>query len=344
MTSLERMLTTLQHKEPDRVPLFLTLTLQGAKTLGMGIREYFSRPENVVEGQLRKRAKYRDDIVTNFFYGAIDAEPFGSRTRWFEDGPPNAGEPCIRRPEDILRLEPPKVAESASLQRVLRATELLKERIGDDALILGIVISPFGLPVMQMGFGPYIELIYERPELFERLMQVNEAFCVEYANAQLAAGCHAIGYFDPVSTATIIPPELYRTTGLRVANRVLSQLNGPTVTLLASGDTLPMVDDVASTGTLAFTPSPTEDLAEVKRRTAGKIAIIGNLNGVEMRTWSPQQAAAKTEAVIRTAGPGGGLIVCDAHGEIPWQVPEDVLEAIAETVHEKGRYPLGYES
>ncbi|PKN46833.1 MAG: methylcobamide--CoM methyltransferase MtbA, partial [Deltaproteobacteria bacterium HGW-Deltaproteobacteria-20] len=34
-TSLTRVLTTLGHKEPDRVPLFLLVTLHGATSLGL---------------------------------------------------------------------------------------------------------------------------------------------------------------------------------------------------------------------------------------------------------------------------------------------------------------------
>ena len=37
-SSLQRVLTTLSHREPDRVPLFLLLTTHGAKELGLGIR------------------------------------------------------------------------------------------------------------------------------------------------------------------------------------------------------------------------------------------------------------------------------------------------------------------
>ena len=47
MTSLQRVLTTLGHKEPDRVPFFLLATMHGAKELGLSIKEYFSKPENV---------------------------------------------------------------------------------------------------------------------------------------------------------------------------------------------------------------------------------------------------------------------------------------------------------
>ena len=57
-SSLQRVLTTLSHREPDRVPLFLLLTTHGAKELGLGIREYFSRPEYVAEGQLRLQRKF----------------------------------------------------------------------------------------------------------------------------------------------------------------------------------------------------------------------------------------------------------------------------------------------
>ena len=43
---------------------------------------------------------------------------------------------------------------------------------------------------------------------------------------------------------------------------------------------------------------------------------------------------------IAKAGRGGGFILSDNHGEIPWQVPEEVLSTISETVHRDGRYPL----
>ena len=43
ITSLQRVLTTLGHQEPDRVPLFLLPTMHGARELGLSIKEYFSR-------------------------------------------------------------------------------------------------------------------------------------------------------------------------------------------------------------------------------------------------------------------------------------------------------------
>ena len=71
MTSLERVMKTLGHQEPDRVPLFLMLSLHGAKELGLSIQEYFSRPEHVIEGQLRLGQKFQNDCLFPFFYSAL---------------------------------------------------------------------------------------------------------------------------------------------------------------------------------------------------------------------------------------------------------------------------------
>ncbi len=38
MTSLERVVCTLGHQQPDRVPFFLLLTMHGAKELGLSIK------------------------------------------------------------------------------------------------------------------------------------------------------------------------------------------------------------------------------------------------------------------------------------------------------------------
>lgn len=342
MTSLQRVLTTLGHQEPDRVPFFLLITLHGAKELGLSIKDYFSKAEQVVEGQLRLRAKYRHDCIYNFYYAPLEVEAWGGEVIYREDGPPNSGQPFIQKPEDILNLSPPRIEDSPCLQKVLQSSQKLKEKIGDDAPIIGVVMSPFSLPVMQMGFDKYIELMFEQPGLFGHLMQINEEFCVDWANAQLKAGSTAICYFDPISSTTIIPQAMYRKTGREIAKRTLARINGPTATHLASGRCLPIIDDIAETGTAIVGVSAEENLSSIKSACRNRLSILGNLNGIEMRRWRPDEARANVKEAIFQAGSGGGFILSDNHGEIPWQVPDDVLAAISDTVHQWGRYPLDW--
>ncbi|ATX82118.1 uroporphyrinogen decarboxylase [Mariprofundus ferrinatatus] len=340
MTSLQRVLTTLGHQEADRVPFFLLLTMHGAREMGLSIEQYFSRAEHVVEGQLKLRAKYRDDCIYSFFYAPIEVEAWGGEVIYFEDGPPNSGRPFIHDPKQISDLWVPDIHDTACLAKVLRATEMLKAEIRDEAPIIGVVMSPFSLPVMQMGFPAYIRLMYENRPLFEKLMQVNEAFCVAWANAQLEAGATAICYFDPVASTTVTSRDMYLKTGYKVAQSTISRINGPTATHMASGCCLPIVDDIAQTGTAVVGTSVMEDLATMKSACRGKLTILGNMNAIEMRNWTPEQAESAVKDAISKAGPGGGFILSDNHGEIPWQVPDEVLLNISQAVHEWGRYPL----
>jgi len=259
---------------------------------------------------------------------------------YFDDGPPNSGEPCIKKPDVINHLEPPQLQDSEGMKMVLSTIEMLKNKAAEDAPIIGVVMSPFSLPVMQMGFDKYIELIYRSPELFERLMRINEVFCVRWANAQLKAGATAICYFDPIASSSIIPREIYRRTGFRVAQRTLAKIKGPTATHLASAPCWPILEDLAQTGTAVVGVSALEDLAELKKRVNGRFGILGNLNGIAMTHWTDLETQAHVKEAIDKAASGGGFILADNHGEIPWQVPDSVLATISETVQDWGRYPI----
>jgi uroporphyrinogen decarboxylase len=342
MTSMQRVLTAMSHQEPDRVPMFLLTTMHGAKELGLSIREYFSRAEHVAEGQMRLLEKYRSDCVTAFNYASLEVEAFGGETIFIDNGPPNAGEPVIRRSLYIDDLQPPRVAEAAGLMRGLETIRLLKERVGDSVPIIGVAISPFSLPVMQLGFDRYIELIYEEPERFMRLMAINQSFCVEWANAQLAAGATALTYFDPISSTTNIPRELFLKTGHRIATETLSRIKGPVAFHLASGRGLRISRDIVSTGAAAVAVSKLEDMAEWKAAVGDELTLFGNLNGIEMRRWTAAQAEQEVKQAIAKAGRGGGFVLADNHGEIPWQVPDEVLLAIRDAVDRWGRYPLDW--
>jgi len=339
MTSFERVITTLGHQEPDRVPLFLLVTMHGAKELGLTIPEYFSKGENVAEGQMRMSKKYGHDCHYSLFYAPLEIEAWGGEVIFREDGPANSGEPMIKKPDDILKLKVPDVKGNAHIGKVLKCIEILKEK-GGAVPIVGVIMSPFSLPVMQMGFEAYLKIMYERPDLFEHLMKINEEFEVAFANAQLEAGATAIGYFDPVSSSTIIPREKFLQTGFQVAKRTISRIKGPTAYHLASGRSLPIIDDIAKVGSPIVGTSVIEDLADMKAACRNKLTILGNLNGIEMCRWTQKEAEAAVKDAIAKAGPGGGFILSDNHGEIPFQVEDDILMTIAETVRSYGTYPI----
>jgi len=344
MTSMQRVLTTLSHQEPDRVPLFLLPTLHGARELGLSIKDYFASAENVVRGQLLLRKKYQNDCLDAFFYAPIEVEAWGGEVIYREDGPPNSGEPFIRSLDQIKALEPPRPAETPCLRKVLDAIDLMKKAVQDEVPIIAVVISPFSLPVMQLGFDRYLDLLYEQPAIFWNLMQINIEFCVAWANAQVQAGATAICYFDPLSSPTNIPRDLFIKTGFPIARQVFSRIKSPIVMHLASGSTIGILDDIISLGAAVVGVSAAENLTEIKQLCRNKLTILGNMNGITMRHWTLSEAEDIIKNILRQAGSGGGFILSDNHGEIPYQVADEILLNIAALVRKWGIYPLDWTS
>lgn len=337
---MQRVMKAIGHQEPDRVPLFLLFGAYGARELGMPVEEYFSSASNVIKAQLQLKEKYNNDCVNSFFYAALETEAWGGKSIFKPDGAPIAGAPVIQSARQIPEMRVPEIEASPGLARVLETIRGLKEAVADQVPIIGVVMSPFSLPVMQMRFEPYLRLLYSEPGLFWKLMRLNTEFCVAWANAQLEAGATAICYFDPLASPTIIERSTYLKTGFTVARELIGRIRGPVATHLASGRSLEVLEDVADTGSLVLGFSSQDPLPEIKAASRGKICLLGNLNAVDMINWSPEQAEERVKAVIAAAGPGGGLILSDNHGEIPWLMPERVLLAISGAVQRWGQYPL----
>ncbi len=341
MSPMERVLTTLRCTEPDRVPFFLLLTMHGAKELQVPLPDYLRNPELVAEGQLRLREKFGHDCLVGAPYAAADVAAWGGEVVFRDDGPPNAGEPFIKDVEAIRTLEPPPIEGNPAVAATLRVIELLAQR-SRDVPIVGGLVAPFSLPVMQLGFEQYLLLMTGRPDLFERLMAVNEDYCVAVANAQLKAGATAVAFADPVASTTIVAPQVYRDVAGRIAARTVARVRGGVALNVAAGRCLEIIPDMVRTGAVAIHVGPDEDLADLKRAAGGDVALLGNLNGVTMRHWTQTEAEAEVKKALAAGGPGGGFVLADGHGEIPFQVPDEVLFAIAEAARTWGTYPLDW--
>lgn len=340
MTSLQRVLTALSFREADRVPFLFLLTTHGARALGMSIRDYFADAEAIAEAQHLMRQRYRHDCLYAFTYAALETEAWGAEVEYCDDGPPTAGSLVINRPHDIDRLSVPDILTTPCLARSVRAISLMKDRVKDDAPIIGVVMSPFSLPVMQMGFAGYLDLIHEDRTRFEQLMAVNQEFCVRWANAQLEAGATAICYFDPLGSTDMIPKALYQELAFPIACRVIGKIGGPVATHFASGRSLDLSDLVVRTQTVMVGISVADDLVEAKRLYRNKVTIFGNLDGISMRRWSEDDVAREVRNAIGAAAGGGGFVLSDNHGELHHSVDEVILDRIADAVHRWGHYPI----
>ena len=336
MTSMERVLNTLSGKDVDQTPLFFFFSIYGAKEAGCEIQAYFKDVDLVVETQLAMQKKYASDCFYTFQYASLEYEAFGGTTIFYPEAPPNAGEPLFLKPEMIDEMAIPVIESCEGLQRVLKVTEELKSSVGDKVPIIGVVMAPFSLPVMQMGFESYLKLLIEGGEQFDRLMKINQAFCIEWANLQLQAGATAICYFNPLASNEMVNRQLYVERAFELDCETIARINGPIAMHFASARTIPTLDLVQRSGAQLIGISSREKISEVKMKC--KMTVFGNLDGILMRKWTQEEIQMHVLEALDEAGQSGRLILADNHGEIPWQIPSETLLTIAETVKSRGNW------
>jgi len=326
---------------PERVPIVCNLVDQGARELGVSLRDYYASGERVAEGQLRLREKYGYDSLLGMFYSALDAELLGcSRIVYATDGPPNVGQLVIREPGDIERLQvPADPREHPRFQELARCIGILKREAGGRFPILAPVTASFSLPAMLMGIDAWMQLFLLGDQQQRDLLL---AKCSQSVSLQIAAlreaGADLIVYVNPVASATFITLAQFRQLALPWVARDLGP-TGPTgvVYFNGGGRINPMLADLqATTGIGAYYLNPFDDIVEAKEILAGRALVAGAINDVRLIDWTPAEIDRQVARIMEDGKPGGGFIFGTLL--MPYAIPEDNIRAMMTAARQHGRY------
>jgi len=180
-------------------------------------------------------------------------------------------------------------------------------------------------------------MAYGRPDLLERLIEVNTRAVSAYLDEQIAAGADAVMIFD--TWGGLLSAAAYRRFSLQPMARILSRLRAG-----ADGQPVPSIISRRA-GRHGSTMLPragvrsrldwTVDIGHARRAVGDRVALQGNLDPLVLLTdvATVQREAA---AIVRAAGPAPGHVFNLGHGIVPATPPEHVA-ALVETVHRESR-------
>jgi uroporphyrinogen decarboxylase len=337
MNSIDRILTTLKYREPDRIPVLPVLLLQGAKVLHLKLSEYLQNHEHMVNGQAALVDKYGHDGVFGIPHVVEDIEPFGGQISYCEYGPPTVSKMAWRQWADVETVQVPDPTRHPALVRTLKTIEGLAQKFKGQKLIVGGAIAPFSLPSMLIGSEKWLELLWEdeliRAPIFKRVMQICQGFCVAWCNAQLQAGADIVVLADGMASATCIMREQFEKYALPVVKQTINAIQG-TVAYEPVGRIQPFIDLLPDIGASVMLLECDDDIKQCKACLHGKIAVMGNLNNIEMIQWSREKTLQECRKTIAQAAAGGGFILSAQGPDVPWDTPEEVIQAIVESVNQ----------
>jgi uroporphyrinogen decarboxylase len=342
-TGMERFGALMSGRIPDRVPIVCNLLDQGARELGVSLREYYSRGDLVAEGQLRMREKYGYDSLLGMFYSALEAEILGCRTIVYaDDGPPNVGHLVIRTPEDINKLQlPDSLHDNPRFRELATCIGILKRESAGRWPVLGVVTASFTLPAMLMGIGQWLDLFLSGdPGLRDQLLELCSKFCSRQMVALREAGADLIVYVNPVASATFITPSKFRELALPWVKRDLEEPGPAGVVFFNGGGRInPILADLqANTGIGAYYLNPFDNIAEARQILGPQALIAGAINDIRLIDWSPEEIDQEVQRIMRAGKGGGGFIFGTLL--MPFWIPDENIKAMVDAAIRHGGYGL----
>ena len=241
------------------------------------------------------------------------------------------------------------VPDMAKLAYVFEAVATIKRELRGKVPLIGFSGSPFTLACYMIegqgssdGFATVRRLAHARPDLMQRLVEVNTRAVTAYLNEQILAGADAVMLFD--TWGGLLPAAAYRRFSLAPMTSILRSLvpardghRVPSVVFTKGGGN--WLEDIAACGADGVGIDWTVDIARARASVGSRVALQGNLDPLVLTT-DVATVVRETRAVLDAAGTAPGHVFNLGHGIVPTTPPEHVA-ALVETVHDltRGRCP-----
>jgi uroporphyrinogen decarboxylase len=257
-------------------------------------------------------------------------EAMGMKLEFSEGKGPRFPQP-LRDADDIRQLHHPKIENE--LNFVLEAIRLTQQRLAGAVPLIGFCGSPWTLTTYMVEGGGSKEfaniksLMFGQPQLLHSLLEKVTAALVDYLNAQIRAGVHAVQIFD--SWGYVLAPDDYEEFSLRYMRRLIAGLKrdgAPVIYFLRGrGGGL---KKLAASGADVLSLDWTIDLAEARQQIEGRVALQGNLDPTALLA-TPEVARAQAKGILTKMSGAAGHIFNLGHGILPSTPVENVRALVA---------------
>jgi len=263
---------------------------------------------------------------------------------YFADGEGPKFERPLRTEEQVKALAVP---DMASLDYVFKAVTQIRGAINGRVPLIGFSGSPWTLACYMVEgagsreFHTVKKMLYSRPDLMHRILDINAQAVIQYLNAQIDAGAQAVMIFD--SWGGALADGAYQAFSLRYMQQILAGLQRekdgvriPAVVFTKGGGI--WLDQMADIGADALGLDWTVNLGAARALVGDRVALQGNLDPAILFA-EPKQIAAEVERSLSAYGTpsnGHGHVFNLGHGISQFTPPESVT-AMVEAVHSFSR-------
>lgn len=328
LTPVERVLTTIQHKEPDRVPVSPMAGAVGRQIRGIPFREYSLHAEKAAEVFTSTFQLVGGDLVVLMLDLSIEAADFGQKVIFPENSTAYSDydDPVIKEIEDYSRIKPVRLSDSKRMKEFVRLCSLVREQVGFQALVTSFVFGPLGVLSMMRGAERlFKDCVKYKKEVIRACGTITETL-LEYVQAQCDTGVPAIAIdtlyasWDGVSRElweAIEGPFVREIANLIRKNKRVVGVHNCGHGLYFDSQIKFMEPEVIS---FAYLPDDCKTEKELKEKYGRQVTLFGYVPTPLLVQGTPQEVMDECRRQIEVLGKDGGFILAPGC-EFPPNIP-----------------------
>jgi len=340
----DRFLRALRRENVDRTPMWIMRQAgrylpeyRATRGRAGGIIELFRSPELACEVTLQPLDRFELDAAILFsdILTVPDALGLGL---YFETGEGPRFRNPIRSAADIDAL--PTLDVESDLGYVIEAVRTIVRALDGRVPLIGFSGSPWTLATYMVeggstrDFARVKSLAFGDPQRMHQLLGILADAVTAYLLAQVRAGARAVQIFD--TWGGVLGHAAYREFSLQYMQRIVSGLRASEfadipVILFTKGGGL-WLEEIAATGCDCLGLDWSTDLGAARRRTAGRVALQGNMDPAMLRA-PVSRIREEVAALLDSYGPGNGHVFNLGHGITP-DIDPGHVRVLVDAVHE----------
>jgi uroporphyrinogen decarboxylase len=359
MNGKERILTALELKEPDYVPLYVH-GINEAPIIGIGKHLTDGLPEpqdfrlmnegeklKLVETLFMIHKHFEIDGITTFEIGHEEKvddlhvrDGFGVVYKLSEHGiPVPVGHP-VKDLAELKKVAPP-LPRREDLGLLNMAVERLRGQKATFWLMRGVFVRSWRL----IGMTNYMTSLYTDPEFIHVLANMMMEFNLAQLELLVEAGLDVLVIEDDIAMndGPMVSPEQFKTFINHYNRQIVEKAHqkGLKVVRHSDGNLWPLLDVLLETGYDGLNPLEPQagmEMKKVKEYCGDQICLLGNIDCIELLPRGDTEQV--EQAVIRAiedGATGGGLIICSSNSLHQGVNPENCI-TMFQSVRKHGKY------
>jgi len=215
--------------------------------------------------------------------------------------------------------------------------KMVSDRVGDRALITGIISAPYGEVVCRLGLMEAMKCLLKNPNLIKKLSEITLERVLEEAKALVEVGVEALWIEEVFAGSDIISPKHFQEFALPYEKKLIEKLRSLNVytILYFCGNPTPIIKDLITVNAHAYAFEEEKknikiDMENIRGMLMGKSCLFGNFDAIYTLRKTPKEIEEKVKEMIFKLAPGGGFII-GTGSPILKDIPPENIDTLIKT-------------